>query len=176
MRIVVGSLNPGKIEAVKKFVQEYDCLSGADVVGVSVVSSVSSQPLTLDDTVKGAVTRARNAFRIPCDLSVGIESGLMPVPSTLSGYMDFCVCAFYDGKRPYLGISSMFEYPENITRMIVYDGLEASDAAKKAGITNHEKIGNEGGIISIISGGKLTRPEYTRQALVCAFLHVPRKK
>ena len=175
MIIVVGSLNAGKIQAVQDIIKEYDFLKGSEVVGVDVSSDVSHHPVTLKETVRCAVNRAKNAFRTSCNLSIGIESGLMPVPYTLTGYMDFCACAIFDGKRVYLGLSSFFEYPENITRLIVDEDVEASDAAKRVGLTTHEKIGTDGGIISIISGGRLTRQEYTKQALVNALLHVPMK-
>lgn len=60
--IIVGSTNPTKVQAVEEIVREYPFLADARVFSVNVPSSVSEQPLTLSETIKGAMTRATNAF------------------------------------------------------------------------------------------------------------------
>ena len=87
MKINVGSTNETKLRAVKEVVKLYDFLSGANIISVKVLSGVSDQPKSLDETVLGAMNRARRAFK-DCDYSVGLESGLMYVPYTKAGYMD----------------------------------------------------------------------------------------
>lgn len=76
-----------------------------------VSSSVSNQPKSLDETVRGAMNRALGSF-VDCSYSFGIESGLMAVPNTKSGFMDVCVCAIYDGTEYHIGLSSAWEAPK----------------------------------------------------------------
>lgn len=52
---------------------------------------MSDQPKSLKETISGAMNRSRNAFS-DCQFSFGLESGLMAVPFTKTGYMDVCVC------------------------------------------------------------------------------------
>ncbi len=110
LRIIVGTMNPAKLEAVKEILQDYSHLKDATVVGVKANSGVSEQPKTLDETISGAMNRARGAFS-DCTYSFGIESGLFPVPHTKSGYMDVCAVAIYDGKDFHLGLSSRGNFP-----------------------------------------------------------------
>ncbi len=61
--VVVGSLNQCKLKAVRNVVRTYPRLARAqDVHGVSVPSGVSEQPLTLEETTRGAKSRAQAAF------------------------------------------------------------------------------------------------------------------
>ncbi len=170
--VIVGSKNPAKVDAVREILQEYSHLKDLEVVGTDVSSDVPDQPRSLEETTNGAVNRAKNAFG-QCTYSVGIESGLMPVPHTKSGYMDVCVVAIYDGSELHLGLSSAFEFPDTeITRMIMEDGLDMSEAINKAGMTADPKIGSGQGAIGILTKGRVDRKEYTKQALRMALIHI----
>lgn len=172
MRVVVGSTNEAKIGAVSDILKEYPHLAAASVEGVSVSSGVSNQPLTLEETVQGAMNRARAAF-VDCDLSIGIESGLMHVPNTKSGYMDVSACAFYDGKEFHLGLSSAWEFPNpEITKLIVEKGMDMSQAINHMGLTSNPKVGSAEGAIGILTKGRVDRKEYTKQALRMALIHL----
>lgn len=169
MKIIVGSANNGKIVSVRECIQEYDFLRNAVVEGVDVSSGVSSHPKSLEKMAEGAMNRAVGAFRNAgvCEYSVGLESGLMPVPYTRSGFLDFCFCVWYNGMAPFVGMSSGFEYPLGITNLIL-DGVEASDAARRTGLTDHPKIGTAEGIIGIMTKGRITRNDYTKQSIMMA--------
>src|SRR3990167_7782603 len=171
MKIVVGSTNDVKINAVKEAIQDYDFLSNAQVTGTKISSDVSEQPKSLDETVKGAINRATMAFQ-NCDYSVGIENGLMKVHSTKTGYMDITVCVIYDGKHFHMGLSSAFEYPKEMTRLVFEEGLDIDQAAQKTGITKKPEVGNSEGMIGILTKGRLPRKEYTKQAVVTALIHL----
>jgi inosine/xanthosine triphosphatase len=173
MKINVGSLNKAKIDAVSEILQDYPHLSSAKIEGVETSSGVSDQPKTLQETIEGARNRAINAYDENCDYSVGIESGLMEVPHTKSGYMDVCAAAIHDGKETHLGLSSAWEFPDKeITRSIVEDGLDMAQAINKAGLTSDPKIGAGMGAIGILTKGRLDRKGYTKQALMGALVHI----
>ncbi len=113
MLITVGSQNKVKIQAVKKALSAYEHFWDAKVVGRDVLSGVSAQPTSLEETIRGATNRARNAFH-DGEYSVGLEDGLLAVLSSRTGYMNVCACVLYDGKHDHLGLSSGFEYPPEV--------------------------------------------------------------
>lgn len=172
MKIIVGSKNKVKVEAVAEILKDYPHLSHADVEGAEADSGVSAQPKSLDETIKGAMNRARTVFS-NCDYSIGLESGLMEVPHTKGGYMDLCVCAIYDGTEFHLGLSSAWEFPDKaITDLMVNGGMDMSQAINKAGLTKNPAIGSEEGAIGILTKGRMDRKEYTKQALRTALIHL----
>lgn len=172
MKINVGSKNQAKIEAVQEILQDYPHLKDAEVLAVEAKSEVADQPLDLDETMRGAMNRARNAFT-DCDYSIGLESGMLPVPHSRTGYMDICICAIYDGKEFYFGTSSAWEFPNKaITDLIINDGLDMSQAINKIGLTSDPNIGANEGAIGILTKNRLTRKAYTKEALRTALIHL----
>ena len=172
MKIKVGTKNKAKVDSVIEIIEEYPHLKESIIEGVSIPSGVSDQPKSLEETINGAINRAKGIF-MDCDYSIGIESGMMSVPMSKSGYMDVCVCAIYDGKECHLGLSSAWEFPDtSVTDLIMKEGLDMSQAINKAGMTKNEKIGSEEGAIGILTKGRMTRKEYTKQALRTALIHL----
>ncbi len=129
----------------------------------------------MNETIQGAMNRATNAFS-DCQYSFGLESGLMKVSHTKTGYMDFCACAIYDGKNHHLGLSSAFEYPLEVTQLVFKKGLDINQAFYKTGLTKDPKVGSAGGAIGILTKGRLLRKDYTKQAITMALIHLENKK
>jgi len=175
MKINVGSKNNVKIEAVREMLQEYEMFKNAEVNGVKALSDVSEQPKSLEETILGAQNRAKNVFS-DCDYSFGIESGITKVPETKTGYMDVTACAIYDGKQFHLGLSSAFEYPKIITKYILEKDINASQAFFEAGLHQDEKIGSKSGAIGYLTRDRLTRKDYTKQAIRTALIHLENKE
>jgi inosine/xanthosine triphosphatase len=172
LKIKVGSGNKAKIEALREILKDYPHLAKAGVEGAEVSSEIGNQPKSLEETIRGAMNRARNAFQ-NCDYGFGIESGLMAVPFTKSGYMDVCAAAIYDGKEYHLGLSSAWEFPDKkIMEMILNEGLDMSQAINNAGLTQKANIGSEEGAIGILTKGRIDRKEYSKQALRMALIHI----
>lgn len=175
MRVNVGSINKTKIQAVEEILKEYENFVDAEVVGVDVVTDVFGHPIGIDKVVSGAIDRAKRGFR-DCDLSFGIEGGLIAVPETQSGYMEVAACAIYDGARTALGLSPAYEWPKIISDLIVKGGLDGSQALREAGFTKEEKIGNGEGGIWIFTKGKMDRKEFNKLAVRMAFIQLENKK
>lgn len=171
MKINIGSQNTIKVDAVKELLRDYPHLKDAEIIAMEATPEVNDQPKSLEETVRGAMNRAKNAFH-DCDYSFGIESGLMAVPNTKTGYMDVCVCVIFDGKEYHLGLSSAWEAPKKVADHMLNDGLDMNDAAYKAGLTKNPKIGSTEGLIGIMTKGRLTRKEYTKEAIRTALIHV----
>jgi inosine/xanthosine triphosphatase len=171
MNVNIGSKNPQKIEAAKEALQEYPEFSKAEVKGIEVNSEVSNQPKSMDETFAGAINRARNAFN-NCDYSIGLESGLIAVPNTKSGYMDITACAIYDGNKFHLGGSSVFEYPKSVIDLVLEKGYEIDQAALESGFTTNPHVGKSEGMVGILTRGRLDRKGYTKQAVMTALIHL----
>lgn len=171
MIINIGSQNKVKVEALQEILKDYQHLVNAKIAAVEVASGVHDQPKSLEETITGAMNRARGAFQ-ECEYSFGIESGLMAVPNTKTGFMDVCVCSIFDGKEYHLGLSSAWEAPKNVVEHMLNDGLDMNEAALKAGLTNNPKVGYAEGLVGIVTKGRLTRKEYTKEAIRTALIHI----
>jgi inosine/xanthosine triphosphatase len=175
MKINIGSKNNAKIDALKEILKEYPDFLIAEVVSMDVDTGVSHQPKSLEETVDGAMKRAKNSF-LECDYSVGLESGLMKVPETKTGFMDTTACAIYDGKNFHLGLSSCFEYPPKVLEYILKHDKDASTAFKELNLTDEPYIGWGNGIIGVLTKNRLNRKEYTKQAIRTALIHLENKE
>jgi inosine/xanthosine triphosphatase len=182
MRIIVGTTNEVKIGAVRELAPEYPCIAGAAISGIDVPSDVSSQPKSLEETMTGAMNRARGAWErgglnaADGDLSFGIESGLFAVPFTRTGHMDVCVCAIFDGNEFDFGLSSAWESPAIVTKYMVEDGLDMNQAYQKAGYIDDPKIGSSLGAIGLVTKGRLPRIKYTVESVRTALIGVEARK
>ena len=174
MKINIGSKNKAKIDALKEILKDYPDFKEAEIISKDVNSGIADQPKSLDETIKGAMNRAKNAFE-NCKYSFGLESGLMKIPETKTGYMDFSACAIFDGKKFHLGLSSAFEYPVKLTKYVLEKGVDVSAAAKELGFTKSDKLGAEEGMIGILTKGRLDRKAYTKEAIRMALIHLENK-
>jgi inosine/xanthosine triphosphatase len=182
MKINIGTKNKIKIGALRETIAGYDFLAAAIVESVECGSAVSDQPKSLEETVCGAKNRARSAFNegrealsaAQGDLSAGIEDGLMPVPGSLTGFMNLCVCAFYDGKRYYLGTSAGFEYPP-LAIDLVKKGKDINQAFYELGLTDDPKVGSARGAIGILTKNRWCRKDTVKQSIVAALIQLDNK-
>lgn len=73
--VVVGSTNPAKLEPVRRVFAEV--FPGLEVRGVEVPSGVRAQPIGYDETLQGALNRARAALAQPgAAWGLGLEAGV----------------------------------------------------------------------------------------------------
>lgn len=165
MKVAVGSKNPVKVKATQNVLEKI--YKNLEVVSVDADSEVPAQPFGLEQTIKGAINRAKNAFSMEFDLSVGIESGLMETPNSITGYIDLQWCAVFDGDKITLGVSSGFEYPPMVIEKVL-NGCEVGDVMDK--VTGVENLGKKAGAVSYLSRGILDRTENTEQCVLTAMI------
>jgi inosine/xanthosine triphosphatase len=165
MKVIVGSLNPVKLNATRNILEKI--YGEIDISSKDVDSEVPDQPFGLDETIKGAVNRAKNSYSVDMDLSVGIESGLMETPNTITGYIDLQWCAIFDGEKVTLGVSSGFEYPPEVVKEVL-SGVEVGDVMDK--ITGVDNLGTKKGAVSHLSRDMLDRTENTEQCVLTAMI------
>lgn len=168
MIVAVGSSNPVKVKAVEKVFSKFFRVS---VLMIAVSSEVPPQPVGLEVTISGAISRARNALALSreAEMGVGIEAGLIRVPETLSGYMDQQFAAIIDRSgRVTLGGGPSFEYPSSIVSRVIGEGIEVGTAMDQ--LSGVEELGQKQGAIGYFSKGHLDRTSLTEQAVLMALL------
>jgi inosine/xanthosine triphosphatase len=173
MKITIGTQNKVKIEALKESIKAYDFLKDAEIIPKEVDSGINNQPKNFNEIITGAKNRAKAAF--DDSLSFGIESGITPVPHTKSGHLEFTCCVIYDGKDFHIGMSSGFDMPPKIMQLL-HQGMDLTQASFKAGFTEKENIGEEEGIVGILTKGIVTRKDYTMYAIRMALIHLQNRE
>ncbi len=176
LRVAIGSANRVKVEAVRRICEQlYEYV---DCYSCPVDSGVAEQPRGVDETVTGAINRARAALGevdenekeedgVEHDLGVGIEAGLLPSPHE-DQWMDVQYCAVVDRTgRVTLGHGSGFAYPPSV--------IEAVDSGQTVGeamtqLTGIQDIGQKGGAIGHLTRDLLRRRSLTEQAVLMAFI------
>ncbi len=172
MLVAVGSSNPSKVNAVRAV---WKILGDAEVKGVEVETGIPPQPIGLSQTLRGAANRALRAMdALNADYGVGIEAGLIPVPST-SGYLDLQAAVVVGpGRRASIGFSQAFELPAEWVQHIILGGHELEDVAvEKTGIP---RIGEKIGVIGWLTSGLVTRLDLSSQAVMMALIPWSRNK
>jgi len=165
MIVHVGSKNPVKVQATRNVLEKF--YNDVTVSAVHVNSGVPDQPIGLEQTIEGAVNRAKGAYSSDCDLGVGIESGLLETPHTITGYVDLQWCAIYDGEKTTLGVSAGFEYPPTVVEEVL-NGKEVGDVMDE--LTGVNNLGEKMGAVSYLSRGLLDRTGNTEQCVLMAMI------
>lgn len=170
MKVGVGSQNKTKVHAVVEVLSDYPLFAGADIEGVRVNVDEFGHPKGLEAIVEGAIDRAKQA-QTGRDYGFGIESGLMPVPNTKTGYMEVAACAIWDGRQAHLGLSQAYEWPKSVMEGLA-KGLDGSQAIRAAGLTDKEKIGEHEGFVGLFCKGRTNRTEFNKLAIMMALMHL----
>ena len=76
----------------------------------------------------------------------------------------------------FIGLSSGFEYPPATIKMVLEEDIDMNEAFFRAGLTEKKDIGSHEGGIGILTKGKVTRKDYTMQAIQMAMIHLENKE
>jgi len=144
MIVRVGTANAMKIAATRKAFAKF--FKNAKVTGVDVPSTVSPQPISFGEIVRGARERARKAFR-NCDYSVGIEAGRFMVGPVSPRPFQITMACVFDGKKEALGSGPFFELPPAMVKKVILADT---------------------GSIAVVTKGKVNRESVTRDAVLMA--------
>jgi inosine/xanthosine triphosphatase len=172
MKILVGSNNPVKIEAVKEAFSHY--FREIEVLGVETESGVPAQPVN-DHTFMGARNRAiavkffNEENKLGADYFVGIEGGISKIFEHWFAYG--CMCVINKTGKESFGISPSFQLPESVFSRLL-EGEELGNVMDE--IMNQENTKQRGGAISFFTNGIMNRKELYVGGLkvaVIPFLH-----
>jgi len=168
MKILVGSQNPVKIEAVKEAFSKY--FGDVEVEGINVNSKVPDQPVN-EETFEGAKNRVLELKRINeeknlnANFFVGIEGGIKEFYSKWFAFGGMCIMN-NKGKIGF-GTSANFELPDSITKELL-NGIELGKVMDK--IAGTDNIKQKGGAIGFLTKEIMNRKELYINGLVVALI------
>lgn len=148
MQIAVGTLNQAKVKAVENVFPD------AEVISCDVSSNVSKQPFSDEETIRGAINRAKNALRkINADLGIGLEGG---VTETAYGLMlcNWGALVLRGGDEPIIAGGARILLPPAVAARLRKGqelGSVMDDFCKRENIRIHE------GAIGIFTNGEIDR-------------------
>lgn len=181
MRVVVGSTNPVKLQAVRRAFARVFAEVGHEVEAVGADSGVSDQPRGEAETRRGALGRVASAARDRpgADAWVGIEGGVVEEPAHGIGCPDdeppalhaFARVAVRVGDRLGESASGRFRLPGPVAAL-VREGVELGEADDR--VFGRDGSKREEGAVGLLTGGAVTRAELYAQAVclaLCRFVH-----
>ena len=168
MKILVGSKNPVKIEAVEEAFLKY--FKKVEVIGIEVDSKVPNQPIN-EETFEGAENRALELKRINktkklnAQFFIGLEGGIIEL---YSKWFNFGVVYIIDNEgKTGLGISPCFELPDRMVQELL-NNAELGEIIGK--MTKDRNIKKKGGAIGFFTKGRMERKDLYVSGLIAALV------
>ena len=153
-RVAVGSTNPVKVGAARAVMARL--APGIEVTGVSVPSGVPDQPWGDEETIRGAVARARAAREaLDADLGIGIEGGVVAGEDGSVRSCAWVAAVSRDGRQG-IGGSLALTLPEDVAAL-VREGMELGHAMDAVAGTHNVKQG--AGAVGVLTHGLVTRQQ-----------------
>jgi inosine/xanthosine triphosphatase len=161
-KVIVASLNPAKINAVKSAFQEVFPEQAFVFEGISVPSDVSDQPMSDRETKQGALNRVKNARAAVPDATfyVGLEAGN-------EKDITFAWMVIESGNQRGESRSASLMLPPHVVEG-VHNGKELGDVMDEEFGT--QNIKQKGGAIGLLTKHILTRSSVYHQALILALI------
>lgn len=174
LRIAVASERDAKIDAVKLAVDDQYPDNLIEVVGRKVSSGVSDQPMTDEETLRGAKNRAWRLLENyqDIDIAAGLEGGIREVDEGLFVVTGVVYLLDRSGVIG-LGEAPGVPIPDDVMKLIhginnAGEGMDMSEAVSQAygtdTLTNRDCTG-------VITDGYLSATDYYRIATRIAFMH-----
>ncbi len=167
MKIAVASTNPVKVSAVKEAFEKQFPGVALEIIPFSVASGVSDQPMSDDETRRGAENRVASVKKAQpdADFYVGLEGGLDTFDGRLMAFAWMAIEGpgrkFSESRSPTLPL------PPGV-QQLVEDGLELGDANDRVFSTLNSKQG--GGAFGLLTNGLYTRESIYTQTLIFALI------
>ena len=162
-KVLIASRNPVKINATKKAFEEV-FTSRFEFKGVSADSLVSDQPMSNDETLKGANNRIQNIQHLEADYFVSIEGG---VDLLDNNYEAFAWIVISDKNKVGKAKTATFPLPKKISNLLK-EGYELGDADDMVFKRSNSKQKN--GAVGILSDNLITRTDYYTHAIILALI------
>lgn len=164
--IIVASLNPVKIDCVRRGFEKMFSGEPFAIRGVEVPSGVSRQPSDSAETLQGALNRARNArAAVPqAHYWVGVEGGVEDVAGEMEA---FAWVVALSAERYGKGRSGTFFLPQTVAEL-VRSGMELGEADDLIFGRINSKQAN--GAIGILTDDAIDRAGFYEQAVIMALI------
>lgn len=162
-KIVVGSKNPVKINAAKTAICDILALDSVECIGIDAPSGVPEQPMTTDETKRGAINRVKYCqSNTQGDFYLAIEGG---VDLFEHGPATFAFVAIANQTQTSIGRSCNLPLPPAVYQALA-DGQELGHVMDR--LFNTKNVKQKGGAIGLLTNGLATRESVYRQAVLLA--------
>ena len=149
MKVAVGSTNKTKTGAVRNAFPE------ATLVSVPALSGVADQPFSDEETLQGAVNRARNALeQTDADVAIGLEGGVLETGRGLF-LCNWGALVTRHGEMFYAG-GARIQLPDEFLHPLL-SGKELSEIMDD--YTRRRDIRSTEGAVGVFTGGYVNREE-----------------
>ncbi|MEM4663165.1 MAG: inosine/xanthosine triphosphatase [Candidatus Diapherotrites archaeon] len=163
MKIVVGSSNPIKVEAVRSAVKKI--WPNSKVLNVEVESGIGEQPQGDEEAINGAFNRALAALKkTGADFGVGLEGTTVETKKGM--FLCGWVVVVDNTEKMGLACTSKILLPEKIAKEVRLGG-ELGPIMDK--ISGEKDVKKKHGAVGILTKGLVTRKDAFEQAVLCAF-------
>jgi inosine/xanthosine triphosphatase len=153
-RVAVGSTNPVKVAAVRAVLERV--APNAHIEPKSVPSSVRDQPFGDDETIRGALARARAARQAAdAELGIGIEGGVVELESDRTLRTCAWAAVVDAAGRQGVGGSLAMPLPPAVATLVRDGGLELGVAMDR--ITGEHNTKHRQGAVGILTAGLVDR-------------------
>ncbi len=151
LTIAIGTKNPTKVDAVKMAFEG----SVASFIPTSVDSGVANQPFSDEETIQGAINRAKAArMKTESSVGVGLEGGVF---ETSYGLFLCNWGALYDGVNdPFIAGGARILLPESVAKE-VREGLELGEVMDL--YTKENNVRHKEGAVGVFTNGLINRTE-----------------
>ncbi len=168
-KVVVGSLNPVKLDAARIGFEAMFPGENFEVSGVNVDSGVSRQPIDCAETLQGAIRRAQNTreAKPDADFWVGIEGGIDSSAAFGGEMVTFAWIVILSRDRMTKARTSGLALPDKVVELIS-QGYELGDADDLVFGTSNSK--QNYGAVGILTGNVITRTSSLAQAVELALV------
>ncbi|MFS0780518.1 DUF84 family protein [Bacillus sp. 1P06AnD] len=151
MIISIGSKNPAKIEAVLSMMDE----AKDELIAVDADSGVSEQPFSDEETIQGAINRAKASLKeTESNVAIGLEGGVVQTPFGLM------LCNWgalvREGEEPIIAGGARIPLPKEIAEKLL-DGNVLGPVM--ADYTKKKNVSKEEGAIGVFTDLYVTRSQ-----------------
>ncbi|MBD7935498.1 MULTISPECIES: DUF84 family protein [Cytobacillus] len=150
MKIYIGSKNPTKVQAVKNIFIE-----NSEVIAVDVASNVAKQPMTDQETIQGAINRAKGAlYEGDGVIGIGLEGGVQQTDYGL--FLCNWGALAVEGHTPIVAGGARILLPDSIAQRLI-EGEELGPVMDD--FTNKNNIRSQEGAIGVFTANEINREE-----------------
>jgi inosine/xanthosine triphosphatase len=168
MQIVVGSENPAKLRAAESACKKIFPSAQIQIIGCTVDSGVSAQPISAKECMKGALNRAKSALMLHPDaeFGIGMEGGLEQVEDQWFECGWMAVVDRKSGKFAFGSTARVLVGPYIVHELTV-ERRELSSVIDE--LSQKTDVRSNLGFMGIVTNGALPRDECYAQGIMFAF-------
>jgi len=159
--IAIGSTNPVKIQAVKNAISN----ENIRVITCSALSGVRSQPLSDEETLQGAINRAKDCLaKTESPLAIGLEAGVVLLQHQV--YLCHWGAIIDRNQNTYFTNGPLILLPAEY-RKELWEGQDLDDIMHR--FTGIDSLGAKEGAIGVFTQDRLNREQVLTQMVKALF-------